>query len=427
MSLGGFAVADDWPRMLGPRDDGTAAVKLDVSNWADGLPLAWSIEVGEGYGNAVVRDGRMYHFDRYGDAERLTCYRLGDAQELWRVEFPVFYRDSFGYNNGPRAMPVVGEGVVAVFGVSGTLAVVDAQDGSVRWRRDTSEEYNVLPNFFGVGSTPAIYQGKLIAMVGGSPESESIRGIGRLMDREPGDSGLVAFDLADGREIYRVGGNLASYSAPVIQSIGGSDWCLALMREGLVVFDPSDGQIADRYPFRASINESVNAAWPLVSGDEVFISETYEIGSALLKFKHGKLRPVWTDPEGRREQAFRAHWATPVLVDGVLYGCSGRNEPDADLRAVRWADGKVLWTRRTHARSSVVAAGDLLINADENGIVQLIRANPKRFELLAEIDLLEIEVGSNSAIGTPVWAPPAIAEGHLILRGGHRLAALRLE
>jgi outer membrane protein assembly factor BamB len=369
----------------------------------------------------------MFHFDRYGDTERLTCYKAADAKVLWQLEFPVEYNDSFGYNNGPRAMPVANENFVAALGAAGRLIVADARTGRLKWQKDTMELYHVEPNFFGVGSTPCIYKNLLIVMVGGGTAGSPSLGINRLNQRRAGDSAIVAFDLESGNEVYRVGSYLASYSAPTIQQIDGQDYGFAFCREGLMIFNPTSGEEIAFHRWRASINESVNAAWPVIHGNEIFISETYEIGSTLLNFDGKQLRTMWSDPKSKRDQSFRAHWATPVLIDGVLYGCSGRNEPDSDLRAVQWSDGKVLWTQRTHARANVISIGDHLISVDEYGLLQLIKPNPQKFEVITQMELLQSkQISGKELVGTPVWAPPAFTDGMLIIRGGPSMVALQL-
>ena len=55
-------------------------------------------------------------------------------------------------------------------------------------------------------------------------------------------------------------------------------------RGGLMAIDPEKGETIAQFPWRARKLESVNAATPVVVGDEVFISETYELGSALVRF-----------------------------------------------------------------------------------------------------------------------------------------------
>ena len=49
--------------------------------------------------------------------------------------------------------------------------------------------------------------------------------------------------------------------------------------------DPATGEVDFQFPWRATKLESVNASSPVVVGDEVFVSEAYGPGSALLKLK----------------------------------------------------------------------------------------------------------------------------------------------
>ncbi len=154
-------------------------------------------------------------------------------------------------------------------------------------------------------------------MVGGSPEDSKNVPPGQLTLVKPNGSGMVAFDRNTGKEVYRTGNYLASYSAPILADIDGKTWCLALMREGLFVFDPDTGKEADFFAWRAKSNESVNAASPVVLGNEIFVSETYEIGSVRLRFENQKLSELWKDPARQRDQLMRAHWATRSLMDNI--------------------------------------------------------------------------------------------------------------
>jgi len=425
-------VGHDWPRMLGPRSDGTSDERNPISDWSNGkLKIKWFEETGVGYGNCVVAKGRCFQWDRFGNQERLTCRNAETGSTLWSWSSPVQYEDSFGYNNGPRSSPVVDEDLVFVSGVDGTLAAIQVVDGKEVWKRATNEVYGVKQNFFGVGSTPCVFKNLLIFMIGGS-------------SRDATSSALVAFDKLTGKEVYRVGRYLASYSAPIIAEFKKEPWCLAFVREGLLAFDPRNGEREVFFPWRARIFESVNAAWPVVSGDKIFISETYEIGAALLQFDGKSLTPVWLDQGSAKRQSWRAHWATPVLYKGHLFGCSGRNEPDADFRAIQLDNGKVDWTHRNHDRTSALLVDDKLIVIGEHGLLQMVAADTTSFQVTTEVDLgaemkdFPIESlskkdiakkdvdPSQSLLESPVWAPPTLSHGLLYLRGKNRLVCLEL-
>ncbi|MGN6546673.1 MAG: PQQ-binding-like beta-propeller repeat protein, partial [Aureliella sp.] len=139
----------------------------------------------------------------------------------------------------------------------------------------------------------------------------------------------------------------------------------------------------------------------------------------------------WKDGDRRSEQAFRAHWSTPALVDGHLYGCSGRNQPDSDFRCVRLSDGKVLWTKRKHERASVLSVDGYLIVLYENGLLDLIRPSTEKYDLVRSVDLGAISDPNDPTsplplLDDPCWAPPVLAHGLLFLRGNSRLLCFDL-
>jgi outer membrane protein assembly factor BamB len=392
------------------------------------LPIVWSARTGEGYGNGVASQGRWFQFDRFGSVERLTCFNAENGEPLWNWESPVTYTDMYGYNSGPRASPVVAGEDVIVYGVTGTLACVRVADGAMRWQRAVNQDYGVIQNFFGVGVTPLVHQGLVIVMVGGSPPSLQKVPLGQLDGVVPNGSGMVAFDLRDGREVYRTGSYLASYSAPIAASTDRGQVGLALMREGLSVFDLMTGKPRGFFPWRSRSLESVNAASPIVlSSDRILISETYEIGSAIVEWDGASLKEQWRDVPLQKAQLMRSHWATPILIGDYLYGSSGRNEPDADLRCVDIKNRKVMWVHRNRERCTLLAVDGHLLVLTEHGQLQLIRQNPEKYDPVAQMDL-EVLMASDGLplLQAPTWAPPVLSHGLLYLRGNHRLVCLEL-
>ena len=269
---------------------------------------------------------------------------------------------------------------------------------------------------------------QLLVMVGGSPEESHHIPMGRLDMVKPNGSAIVSLDKRTGKDLYRVGNDLASYSSPRACRVGGRDLGLAFVRGGLLGWNLADGQQQFFFPWRAAMLESVNAAQPVVSGNQVFISETYEIGSVLLDISADQPKVVWQDGARRSEQSFRAHWSTPVLIDGHLYGCSGRNQPDADFRCVRWSDGGVLWSVRRHERASVLAVDGFLIVLYENGVLELVRPSTQGYQAVRSVDLNAIGAAGEGAplLDEPCWAAPVLSHGLLFIRGNSRLLCFDL-
>ena len=155
----------------------------------------------------------------------------------------------------------------------------------------------------------------------------------------------------------------------------------------LLAIDPAKGETLAQFPWRARLLESVNASSPVVVGDEVFISETYELGSALVRFTGSAFEEVWTDRGRRRNQAMALHWNTPIEHDGYLYGSSGYHAPEAELRCVEWKTGQVMWSQPDMGRSSLLLVDGTLVCLSEDGTLRLVRPTPERYDELAKWEL----------------------------------------
>jgi len=405
----------DWPGFLGPQRNARSSERGILTQWpAAGPPLRWSRPVGEGYSAPTVSRGRLFTFDRHGDSARLTCLHSETGKEFWRAEYPTHYEDLYQFSNGPRAAPLVDGERVYVFGVEGMLRAHRVRDGRLLWSVDTAKAFGVVQNFFGAGSSPVIEGDLLIAQIGGSPaDSPSIQS-GRVSGN---GSGIVAFDKRTGKVRYRITDELASYSSPAVTTIGDRRWGLAFTRGSLVAFEPASGTVDFIYPWRARKLESVNASNPVVVGDTVLISEAYGPGASLLRLRPGGYDVIWQDAPGR-DKSLQTHWSTPIFHEGYVYGCHGSGSGDAELRAVDYMTGKVMWSRPGLGRTQLLYADGHLIVLSEFGKLYLVRATPQRYELVAGT--------AEALVERPAWSAPVLAQGLLYVQGKDRLVALEL-
>ena len=366
---------------------------------------------------------------------RLSCLRAETGEELWRYEYPTDFVDLYGYDGGPRSSPVVDQDRVYILGAEGMLHCLRTTDGTLLWKCDTVDQFGVVLNFFGVGSTPLIEGDLLITMVGGSSLEDQQIPRGQL-DRVRGNgTGIVAFDKMTGAVKYAVSNELASYASPVVATINGHRKCFAFCRGGLLAFDTDTGSINFHHPWRDTELVSVNASTPVVVGNEVFISEAYGPGSCLLDLQPGGFYISWRDPPRSRYRAMRAHFNTPVYHEGYLYACSGRHPRELELRCISWRTGEKMWSVPTKLRSTLLYVDQHLFNLEERGKLQLIKANPRRFELVAEVDLgvrhdrppeADSSAVSGPLLDFPCWAAPILSHGLLFLRGKTRVVCLEL-
>jgi len=415
----------DWPGFLGPHRNGKSAETGLIAKWpATGPPIVWQAAIGTSYSAPVIADGRLFHFARVGNVARLTCCDAKTGKEIWTCDHPTDYEDLFNYHNGPRATPLVDGPRVYTFSAEGILQCVNVADGKPVWRIDTMKDFHVVKNFFGVGSTPLVYGDWLIVNVGGSPPggpaNVHVAG-GRV---QSGGACIVAFDKATGKVRWKTGEDLASYASPVVTRIGGRDLVFMFARGGLLAIDPAKGHSIASFPWRARILESVNASTPVIRGNELFISETYELGSALVRFTGERFEEVWTDRNRRRNRAMALHWNTPIEHAGYLYGSSGYHAPEAELRCVEWKTGRVEWSEPDMGRSSLLLVGDIFVCLSEDGVLRLIRATPEKYDELAEWQPTAAD--GAALLSYPAWSAPALAHGLLYVQGKDRLLCIRL-
>jgi outer membrane protein assembly factor BamB len=421
----------DWPGFLGPAGDGTSPeTGFFTESGLRGARILWHRPLGAGYAMPAVSRGRLFLFTRADDVNRLDCLQAETGAPLWHFEYPTSYEDLYGYDGGPRCCPVVDDDRVYVLGAEGMLFCLRVVDGAVVWKADTVADFGVVQNFFGVGSTPVVEGDLLVAHVGGSPPESRDLPPGRL-DRVRGeDSGVVAFDARTGAVRYRFSDELASYASPVLATIAGRRWGFVFGRGGLVGFDAAAGRQEFHFPWRARILESVNAANPVVVGDEVLVSECYGPGAALLRVRPGGFDVVWQDDPRRRDRILQAHWSTPIHRAGFVYGCSGRHTETADLRCIEWQTGRVAWSEPGLGRTSLLWADGHFFCLGEQGDLLVIREDPGAFVRVGEIPLVAPEPGPGGVpkrlVKYPAWAAPILAHGLLYVRGADRLVCIEL-
>lgn len=426
--LGTRKAGTDWPAFLGPTADGRSSETGLSLNWKARPPkLVWQRPLVESYGMPSISRGRLVLYDRVKDKARIFCLNSETGAELWSVEHPTDYSDTIGYDNGPRCAPTIDEDRVYTYSAEGLLMCLSIVDGKILWKLDTAKEYGVQQNFFGVGSCPVVFGELLLVQIGGSPADARPSSPDRLDEVRGNGTCVVAFDKRTGKEKYRTGDDLASYATPKLSTLNGRRWAFVFARSGLFAFDPTSGKREFEFPFRAKELYSVNASDPVVVNDEVLISECYGPGAALLRVKPGGYDVVWQDDPGiRAKKALQTHWNTPIYHDGYVYGSSGRNSNNAELRCVEWKTGKVVWSQPNLSRCSLTYVDGHFICLGEYGETQVIKATAQKFESVGTLPALDAATGER-LLDYPAWAAPVISHGLLYVRGKSKLLCYELQ
>ena len=417
----------DWPTFLGVDRTGKSSETGLNFDWDNQLPpVVWQKRFGESYSMGVVSKGRFFHLERVkdpeneGDLERAVCLNAETGEQLWQTAWPTDYRDTYGFDGGPRCSPIVDGDRLYAFGVQGILYCMNVSNGDTIWKVDTNEKFGVIQNFFGVGSSPLVFQDLLIVMIGGSP-AESADVPSSQLDRvKPNGSAIVAFDKMTGEVRYQTIDDLASYASPVVADLNGSMTGLAFSRSGLYSFDPLTGEQGFEFPYRARKFESVNASTPVVVDSKILLTESYGLGGVLLELKDGQPQKVWSD-DGIRDASLACHWNTPVVVGDYAYASSGEKQSTAMLQCIRLSDGKVMWSQPRLTRSSLTLAEGHLFVATESGRLLVVRATHEEYDLVAEYPKESLPMRY------PCWGAPIVSHGYLYVRDKSNVFCIDLQ
>lgn len=339
------AVTHDWPSLLGPSHDMVSTETKLLDRFPLGGPkLVWEAKKGSGYAAPALADDHVVILHRVGDEEFVDCLHRDTGDRFWRVSYPTTYRDRYGYNDGPRAAPVIAGRFVYTFGVEGKLHCIELATGRVKWKRDINKEFKLQQNFFGCGTAPLVERDKVIVNVGAR-----------------GGPTVAAFDAATGKMAWGAGEAWGqSYATPVPATLHGKRRVLVFAggetpfgekpSGGLICLDPATGAVDFTFPWRGRRRESANASAPLViGGDRVFISECYGAGGAMLKVAPDlkSAQPLWTN------ESFGTHFMVAVHREGHLYAVDGHGPQDAFLVCVDAATGDEKWRVQPQWRETV--------------------------------------------------------------------------
>jgi outer membrane protein assembly factor BamB len=386
--------AEDWPQFLGPNRNGTTSEQVASGFPKDGPAKAWSRKVGNGFSGPVVFGNKVILHQRIGGEEIVEAMETATGKVLWQHSTPTTYSDDFGFDDGPRGTPSVSDGIVVTFGANGLLAALSLDSGRVQWQVDTRQKFHPDKGFFGPACSPLVRDGLVLLNVGGRDTS-----------------GVVAFHATTGEVAWRLSDDEAGYASPVPAVIDGVRLTLFFTRAGLLAVGNLDGKERFSFPWRSPSHASVNAASPVWEGNQVFLSSSYGTGAVLLKVNHGKPELVWSGDE-----SLSAHYSTPVLRDGYLYGFHGRVESKPDFRCISMADGKVKWSAPGLGAGNVVMAGGQLVLLLETGELVIAARASDKFEVKARAQIL----------GSGTRACFAIGQGKLFARDPRQIIAITI-
>ncbi|MDF1754184.1 MAG: PQQ-like beta-propeller repeat protein [Verrucomicrobiales bacterium] len=377
LSFAGFSSAVDWPKWLGPSENGKTSETLpENANLKD---VAWEAEVGIGFSSFSVAQGKVFTMGYQDGKETVWCFSEPDGKVLWKHSYPAELMPNL-HEGGPNATPTIDGDRVYAISKDGQLHCYTLSDGKILWKKNMLKEAGMYraPEW-GYGGSPYIHNDLVIV--------ESCA--------------TFAYHKVTGEEVWRSEKYRPAYGSPQLFQSGEKSFLATLKTDGLVILDPANGKTLGFHQWRTSFQ--TNATTPLVVGDgQLFVSTGYDRGCALFKFDGDQLTKLY------EETTMSNHMGNSVLIDGFLYGFDGtahRGRP-VEFCCIAVADGAKQWSTKAFKYGSVIAAGNELIVLTEQGEMLLGKASPQGFEPRTREPILEGRF----------WTPPVYANGKIYAR-----------
>jgi outer membrane protein assembly factor BamB len=378
------AQANDWPQWRGPKRDGLS----QESGWQTAWPAAgpkrlWEAPVGVGYSSFAVSGGRVYTMGNVAEKDTVFCCDAVTGKLIWKRDYPCAAKDPNGYH-GTRCTPTVDGDLVYTLSRQGHFYCFDAASGDIKWSKDFKQDFGAAPPTWGLSGSPLIEKDWVLTETSGK-----------------NNASVVAFNKRTGEVVWQAGKEQAGYSSLIACDLGGQRCLLQFAAEQLICRSMKDGRELWRVPWKT--NYGINAATPLVQGDEIFISSGYNFGCVLLKATPTGVKEVW------RNKNMRNHVNSCVYLNGFIYGYD-----ESELRCLDWKTGEVKWRTPAYGKGALQYAGGKLILYGQKGKLGLAEPSPTGFKELCSFQALT---------GNDTWANPVLANGLIYVRSLDKMAA----
>jgi outer membrane protein assembly factor BamB len=283
-----------------------------------------------------------------------------------------------------------GTRVYAYFGSEGLYAY--DFDGKPAWKASLG---GIATVGVGVGTSPVLYKDLIILQC----------------DEDNGEKSFIAaLDKRTGREVWRVPRKVqVSWATPILVNAGGRDELVTSGTELIIAYDPATGKEL----WRAKGLESNAVPSPVAGPDVVVVSAGFpaKLAMAIRPGGDGDVsdspRILWRYAKGT------AYVPSPILYGEFVYLVTDKGLVtclDAMTGQVKYEGGRVP-VPASFMASPVAYEGQILLFS-EDGDTYVLKAGPTH------------EVLRSNALGEPIFATPAVANGRLYIRTLGRLWAI---
>lgn len=379
-----LSAKNDWPWWRGPLRNGVADQVAVPVKFSETDHVIWkTLVLGRGHSSPTVVGNRVF-LTTATTAEQIhevLAFDRTTGKPLWRKEVN---RGGFPAKNHPKnteataTLACDGERLFAAFYHHDKVVAVTLNfAGEVVWEKEVCR-FRPKTYEYGYAPSPVLYQNTVL-----------------IAAEYDGESFITALDRQSGDRVWQAPRpTMITFSTPMIAHVAGKDQLLISGAQKVSAYNPATGK-----PLWSVDGTTFATCGTMVwDGEIVFASGGYPKAETLAVKADGSGEVLWRNNQKCYEQSMLAH-------EGYLYALTDNGV----MFCWRGTDGKEMWKERLKgpvSASPVLANGNLYW-ANELGTLYVVRANPERFEKVAE-----------NQIGSDSFPSPAVCGGQIFLRVG---------
>lgn len=384
-----------WTQWRGPSRDG----QVSGPAWPESisgnvLVRRWRVELAPSYSGPIISESTVFVTGTVDKkTEVVIALDRTSGQELWRADWPgAMSVPFFAASNGSwiRATPALDGENLFVAGMRDALVSLHARTGKEQWRIDFVKDFKSPLPTFGFVSSPLVDGDAVYVQAGAA---------------------FQKLDKTTGKTIWRTlkddGGMMGSaFSSPIIGTLAGTRQLIVQTREKLAGVDPDTGEVL--WEQIVPSFRGMNILTPVTFGDAIFTS-SYQNKSWLFSVTNSsgkfQVKEAWSNNA-------QGYMSTPLVIDNHAY----LHLQNQRFTCINLTSGERTWTSQPFGKyCSLVCQGDRILALDQRGKLLLMKANPKRFELLEENQISDQET----------WAHLAVCGDEIFVRELNAISAFR--
>ncbi len=386
----------------GPGRNGIFADTLLLKEWPESGPelLFVTRGLGRGLSSSIATEDMIYVTGIKDTIEYLSALDL-KGNILWQKPFGRAWNQSFPDS---RCTPTLeGDRLYVLTGLD-NMVCFQAKSGEEIWSVDIHKKYQSSWDMFGVSESVLLVDDMVIT----TPCGESTT--------------VIALDKMTGELIWKsesLGANRSNMSPIVIEHCGAK-YIITSTQTHVLGVDVETGEILWSYQYnfldQNGDNVTILANTPIYKDSCVWISNGWDVKSVMLEIA----------PDGRAvsekftDQTFDNQNHGVVVVEDYLYGSNFTGRQSGKWVCMNWHTGEIVWIGDFHNKGPIIYADGMLYCYEEKrGNMALVKAHPKKFEVISSFRITE---GSG-----PHWARPTIYNGMLLVRHGEVIIGYRLK